>query len=213
MRVLGVDPGLTRCGIGVVDVDDSRRAALVHVEVAKTDPELATQFRLFDVAEAVRRNVEKFDPDVVAIERVFTQDNLQSVTSTMQVMGAVMAEVGRSRLPLAVYTPSEVKAAVTGSGRAQKAQVQHMIARILRLESPPKPADAADALAIAICHAWRGTGLLGAGSDSSVEVSLSGRVSAKKQLTPAQQQWVQAQANQRRSGAVDPRRQRRVAPK
>ncbi len=208
MRVLGVDPGLTRCGIGVVDVDDSRAATLVHVEVVKTQPSLATQFRLAAVADAVRDQIETFDPEVVAIERVFTQDNLQSVTSTMQVMGAVMAEVGRRRLPLAVYTPSEVKAAVTGSGRAQKAQVQHMIARILRLDKPPKPADAADALAIAICHAWRGTGVLGAGSDSAVEVSLSGRVSAKSQLTPAQQQWVQAQANQRRSGAVDPRRRK-----
>lgn len=206
MLVLGVDPGLTRCGMGLVDVDDSRVATLVHVDVVKTSPEVATQFRLSKVALAVRDAIGRWEPEVVAIERVFTQDNLQSVTSTMQVMGAVMSEVGVAGLPLAVYTPSEVKAAVTGSGRAGKAQVQHMVARILRLASPPKPADAADALAIAICHAWRGTGLLGATSDSSVEVSLSGAVRSKNKLTAAQQQWVQAQANQRRSGAVDPRR-------
>lgn len=206
MLVLGVDPGLTRCGVGVVEVDESRRAALVDVAVARTKPELAAQFRLRDVADFVRDRIAQFHPEVVAIERVFTQDNLQSVTTTMQVMGAVMAEVGRARLPLAVYTPSEVKAAVTGNGRADKAQVQHMVARILRLDRAPKPADAADSLAIAICHAWRGTGLLGAGSDGAVQVSLSGKVTAPGALTPAQLIWAQAQADQRKKGAVDPRR-------
>ncbi len=206
MRVLGVDPGLTRCGLGVVDVDESRRATLVHVDVVRTSQSLAAHFRLRDVSESVRQSIMEFEPEIVAIERVFTQDNLQSVTTTMQVMGAVMAEVGRAGLPMAVYTPSEVKAAVTGSGRAGKAQVQHMIARILRLEKPPTPADAADSLAIAICHAWKGTGLLGAGSDSAVEVSLSGKVSSSGTLTPAQRAWAEAQARQRRTGAVDPRR-------
>lgn len=209
MRVLGVDPGLTRCGIGVVDVDDTRRATLVDVDVVRTSKELATHFRLRDVADAVSRKIKQFDPEVVAIERVFTQENLQSVTTTMQVMGVVMAEAGRAGLPMAVYTPSEVKAAVTGSGRADKAQVQHMVARILQLDKPPKPADAADSLAIAICHAWRGTGLLGAGSDSVVEVSISGKVSASGALTPAQKVWAQAAATQRRSGAVDPRRHKK----
>lgn len=206
MLVLGVDPGLTRCGVGVVEVDEGRRATLVDVAVARTKPELAAQFRLRDVADFVRDRIDRFHPEVIAIERVFTQDNLQSVTTTMQVMGAVMAEVGRAGLPLAVYTPSEVKAAVTGNGRADKAQVQHMVARILRLDRAPKPADAADSLAIAICHAWRGTGLLGAGGDGAVQVSLSGKVTAPGALTPAQQIWAQAQADQRKKGAVDPRR-------
>lgn len=206
-RILGVDPGLTRCGLGIVEVDSSRKASLVAVEVARSKASLATHFRLRDVANAVTAALTHYRPEVVAIERVFTQDNLQSVTPTTQVMGAVMAEVGRAGLPLAVYTPSEVKAAVTGSGRADKAQVQHMVARILRLSGPPRPADAADALAIAICHAWRGTGLLGAGTDDVVEVSLSGKVSSKADLTPAQRTWAQAQAAQKRKGAVDPRRQ------
>lgn len=206
MRVLGIDPGLTRCGLGAVEVDDSRRATLVGVEVARTSPSLATHFRLRDIADAIAAAIGKYQPEVVAIERVFTQDNLQSVTPTTQVMGAAMVEVGRAGLAMAVYTPSEVKAAVTGSGRAGKAQVQHMVARILSLSAPPQPADAADALAIAICHAWRGTGLLGSGSDSAVEVSLSGKVSSKAPLTPAQQAWAQAQAMQKRRGAVDPRR-------
>lgn len=206
MRVLGVDPGLTRCGIGVVDVDQTRRAVLVDVSVTRTNQTMATHFRLRDVADSLGAKIDEFEPEVVAIERVFSQDNLQSVTTTMQVMGAVMTEVGRRGLPLAIYTPSEVKAAVTGSGRAGKSQVQHMVARILRLDKPPTPADAADSLAIAICHAWRGTGLLGAGSDSAVEVSLSGKVSATGSLTPAQRAWAEAEANQRRTGAVDPRR-------
>ncbi len=206
MRVMGIDPGLTRCGVAVVEVDASRRASLVHVAVVRTKPELPLQFRLRDVANGVRDSLAVHEPEVVAIERVFTQDNLQSVTTTTQVMGIAMAEVGRAGLPLAIYTPSEVKAAVTGSGVAGKSQVQHMVARILRMDSPPKPADAADALAIAICHAWRGTGLVGAGGDSQIEVSLSGRVTSKGKLTPAQQIWAQAAADQKRRGAVDPRR-------
>ncbi len=206
MRILGIDPGLTRCGIGVVEVNDRRQVNLVDVNVARTSADLATHFRLRSIADAIAEALEEHQPEVVAIERVFTQDNLQSVMPTTQVMGAAMAEVGRARLPLAVYTPSEVKAAVTGSGVASKSQVQHMVARILRLSAVPKPADAADALAIAICHGWRGTGLLGASADGSVNVTISGGVSAKGSLTPAQRQWAQAQATYRRRGAVDPRR-------
>lgn len=208
MRVMGIDPGLTRCGIGVVDVDRSRRARFVHVDVARSRNEMATHLRLRDIANRIDSVIEQYQPEVVAIERVFVQDNLQSVTTTMQVMGAAMVCVGRAGLPMAVHTPSEVKAAVTGSGRADKAQVQHMVARILDLSEVPRPADAADALAIAIAHAWRGTGLLGAGDDSMISVSLSGGVSTRGRMTPAQRAWAEAQAAQRRSGAVDPRRRR-----
>lgn len=206
MRILGIDPGLTRCGLGVVDMNARREVGLVDVRVARTSPTLADHFRLRDIAQAVTEMIATHEPEVVAIERIFTQDNLQSVMPTTQVMGAAMAEVGKAGLPLAVYTPSEVKAAVTGSGRASKSQIQHMIARILRLPKAPKPADAADALAIAICHGWRGTGLLGAGADGSVHVTISGGVSTKGNLTPAQRQWAEAQSAYRRSGAVDPRR-------
>ena len=208
MRVMGIDPGLTRCGLGVIDVDPSRRATLVHVGVARSDKDLATHFRLTAIAEAIDAVIERHRPEVVAIERVFAQDNLQSVTTTMQVMGAAMACVGRAGLPLAVHTPSEVKSAVSGNGNAGKAQVQTMVARILGLAEAPRPADAADSLAIAICHAWRGTGLLGAPADSSIAVSLSGRLTARTEMTPAQRAWAQAQAAQRRTGAVDPARRR-----
>lgn len=206
---MGIDPGITRCGIGVVDVDASRRAHLVHVDVARSSTSLATHFRLRTIADAIDSAIEQFRPEVVAIERVFAQENLQSVTTTMQVMGAAMVCVGRAGLPMAVHTPSEVKAAISGNGDADKAQVQHMVARILGLGTVPRPADAADALAIAICHAWRGTGLLGAREDSEVSVSLSGKVSARGGMTPAQKAWAEAEAAQRRTGAVDPRLGRR----
>lgn len=209
MRVMGIDPGITRCGIGVVDVDASRHASLVHVAVARSSPQVAAHFRLRAIADEIDGAIAAHHPEVVAIERVFAQENLQSVTTTMQVMGAAMTCVGRAGLPLGVYTPSEVKAAITGNGTAGKSQVQHMVARILGLPEVPRPADAADALAIAICHAWRGTGLLGAGDDSRVSVSLSGKVSARGAVTPAQRAWLDAQAAQRRTGAVDPRLHRR----
>ena len=98
MRVMGIDPGLTRCGLGVVDVDASRRASLVYVGVARTDKDLATHFRLRTIADAIDSVIERYEPEVVAIERVFAQDNLQSVTTTMQVMGAAMTCVGRAGL-------------------------------------------------------------------------------------------------------------------
>ena len=113
MRVMGIDPGLTRCGLGVVDVDASRRASLVYVGVARTDKDLATHFRLRTIADAIDSVIERYEPEVVAIERVFAQDNLQSVTTTMQVMGAAMTCVGRAGLPMAVHTPSEVKSAAS----------------------------------------------------------------------------------------------------
>lgn len=206
MRILGIDPGLTRCGLGVVEVDDARHSSLVAVGVARSSASLATHFRLRDIAAEIRAFLDEYRPEVVAIERVFAHDNLQSVTTTMQVMGVAMACVGERGLPLAIHTPSEVKAAITGNGNADKAQVQHMVARILRLPEVVRPADAADALAIAICHGWRGSGLLGAEKEGDIQVTLSGGVSSRTQMTAAQKQWAEAMAATRRKGAVDPRR-------
>ena len=204
MRVLGIDPGITRCGVGVVDIDVSRVASLVYVAVIRSEPNLATQFRLLKISEGIAATITRFSPEVVALERPFAKENRQSVTTTMQAMGVAMAEAGRAGLPVALHTPSEVKAAVSGNGAATKAQVEAMIARILRLDKPPKPADAADALAVAITHAWRGTGILGSGIDGDVSVSLSGGVKTRvgTKLTAAQQIWAQAEAQSRRSGAV-----------
>lgn len=157
MRVLGVDPGLTRCGLGVVDGAPGRRLRLVEVSVAKTTPDELLEQRLLAIETAVNAVLDATKPDAVAVERVFSQHNVRTVMGVAQVSGVVLAAAARRGLPVALHTPSEVKAAVTGHGRADKAQVGAMVARLLGLTEAPKPADAADALALAICHLWRGT--------------------------------------------------------
>ena len=106
MRVLGIDPGITRCGLGVVDVDPSRRASMAFVGVARSSTELAQHFRLAKIADAIDHVISLYEPEVVAIEQVFAQDNLRSVSTTMQVMGVALAAAGRARLPMAIHTPS-----------------------------------------------------------------------------------------------------------
>lgn len=155
MRVLGVDPGLTRCGLGVVDGAGGRRVRCVAVDVVRTPADSPLPERLLAVGAEVERWIERHRPDVVAVERVFSQHNVRTVMGTAQVSGVVALLAGKAGLPVAFHTPSEVKAAVTGSGSAGKDQVGAMITRLLRLDAPPRPADAADALALAICHVWR----------------------------------------------------------
>jgi crossover junction endodeoxyribonuclease RuvC len=156
MRVLGVDPGLTRCGVGVVEADPGRPPRLIEVGVVRTDPSVDVPHRLVAIEAGLEEWITRHRPEVVAVERVFAQHNLHSVTGTAQAAGVAMLVAARRGLRVATHTPSEVKASVTGSGRADKAQVTAMVTRILRLPAPPKPADAADALALAICHLWRG---------------------------------------------------------
>lgn len=176
--MLGIDPGLTRCGVGIVDVDRSRHATLVHVGVVRTPADADLSERLAAVAAGIRAVIEEHRPDAVAVERVFAQHNVQTVMGTAQASGVALLIAAEAGLPAATHTPSEVKAAVTGYGSADKRQVQSMIARILRLDAPPQPADAADALAIALCHAWRrGPAVSRAGGG----------------LTPAQRAWADAE--------------------
>lgn len=156
MRVLGVDPGLTRCGVGVVEGVPGRPPRLLGVGVIRTSPALDPAQRLLQVEEALEAWRAEYAPDVVAVERVFAQHNVQTVMGTAQAAGVAMLVAARHGLPVGLHTPSEVKAAITGSGRAEKTQVGVMVARILRLAAPPTPADAADAVALAICHTWRG---------------------------------------------------------
>jgi crossover junction endodeoxyribonuclease RuvC len=155
VRVLGVDPGLTRCGLGVVDGGAGRTVACVAVDVVRTpvDAELAT--RLLLLSTEVERWLDLYRPDVVAIERVFSQHNVRTAMGTAQAGGVVALAAARRDLPVMFHTPSEVKAAVTGSGRADKEQVITMVTKLLKLVARPSPADAADALALAICHLWR----------------------------------------------------------
>lgn len=156
MRVLGVDPGLTRCGLGVVDQGPGRRPLMVDVGVIRTPADLDTSRRLVRIEQGLEECIDQHRPDVVCVERVFAQHNVRTVMGTAQASGVVMLVGARHGLPVVLHTPSEVKAAITGSGRADKAQVGAMVTRILDLTETPRPADAADALALAICHLWRG---------------------------------------------------------
>ena len=156
MRVLGVDPGLTRCGVGVVDGAPGRPLAMAAAGVIMTPPEHDVARRLLALEAGLEEWLDAHRPDAVAVERVFSQHNVRTVMGTAQAGAVAIVCAARRGLPVALHTPSEVKAAVSGSGRADKAQVGAMVTRILRLDSPPKPADAADALALAITHIWRG---------------------------------------------------------
>jgi crossover junction endodeoxyribonuclease RuvC len=156
MRVLGVDPGLTRCGVGVVEGVPGRPCTLVAYYVVYSEADDELPYRLLHLDTALTGLIAEHSPDSVAVERVFSQHNTQTVIGTAQASGVAVLAGARAGLPVTTYTPSEVKAAVTGSGTAGKAQVTGMVTRLLKLDEPPRPADAADALALAICHVWRG---------------------------------------------------------
>jgi crossover junction endodeoxyribonuclease RuvC len=156
VRVLGVDPGLTRCGVGVVEGAPGRRLDLIDVGVIRTPSQAPVALRLLQVERELLGWLERTSPDAVAVERVFSQHNVRTVMGTAQAAAVAMLVAARAGLPVALHTPSEVKASVSGHGRADKAQVAAMVTRLLRLPSAPRPADASDALALAICHVWRG---------------------------------------------------------
>ncbi len=186
LRVLGIDPGLTRCGIGVVDVQPDRRVSLVYYGVVRSDPAAPIEERLLTVGSGLETLIDEHEPHAVAVERVFAQHNLRTVMGTAQVSGLALRAAAARSIPVGLRTPSEVKAAITGYGGADKKQVQTMVARVLGLSEAPQPADAADALALAICHAWRG---------AAPDTALSGDASA---LTPAQRAWLAAERASKR---------------
>ncbi len=156
MLVLGIDPGLTRCGVGVVTGDVGRPLSLVDVGVLTSSSDAPLADRLLLIDQQIGAWLDRHTPDAVAVERVFSQHNVRTVMGTAQVSGLALVAAARRGIPVATYTPSEMKAAVTGSGRADKQQVGAMVTRLLRLPRKPTPADAADALGLAICHVWRG---------------------------------------------------------
>jgi crossover junction endodeoxyribonuclease RuvC len=157
-KVMGIDPGLTRCGISVISHQGGREINLIEVGVILTPATSALEERLMTLESQIEAWIERTQPDVVAVERVFAQHNVRTVMGTAQASGIALLVAARRGIPVAMHTPSEVKAAVTGSGRANKAQVAQMVKKILRLDVIPKPVDATDSLALAICHAWRGSG-------------------------------------------------------
>ncbi|ROQ41065.1 Holliday junction endonuclease RuvC [Frondihabitans sp. PhB188] len=185
LRVLGVDPGLTRCGVGIVEVAANRVPRLVSVHTIRSASDAPLEQRLLIIARGIEALVDEFHPDAMAIERVFAQNNVRTVMGTAQVSGLALRAAAERGIPVALHTPSEVKAAVTGYGNADKKQVGAMVARLLGLAEVPKPADAADALALAICHAWRRN------APDSVAGTLGGS------LTPAQRAWRDAEKSVR----------------
>ena len=194
LRVLGVDPGLTRCGIGVVDVEKNRRATMVAFGVVGTSPEESLDQRLLVIATSIDEWLDKYEPQVLAVERVFSQLNVSTVMGVAQASGVVIAAAARRGIPVALHTPSEVKAAVTGSGTSNKDAVTKLVTKILRLDAPPRPADAADALALAITHAWRS----GSGAPARGAAAVTTGPGSQS-LTPAQRAWADAEAKARRA--------------
>jgi crossover junction endodeoxyribonuclease RuvC len=156
MRVLGIDPGLTRCGVGIVSGTPGSTLSLEGVGVIMTPADNDLDHRLLSLHSEITQWVQKYSPDVIAVERVFSQHNVRTVMGTAQAAGIALLVAAQNNIPVFMHTPSEVKAAVTGSGRANKAQVSEMVKRLLNLQEIPKPSDSADALALAICHIWRG---------------------------------------------------------
>lgn len=217
--VLGIDPGLTRCGIGAVGVGAGRTLRLVDVGVLTSSPTDPLEARLLAILTGIEQWLDRLQPDAVAVERVFAQANVSTVTGTAQVAGLAMVAAHRRGIAVASHTPSEIKAAVTGSGRAGKQQVATMVTRVLGLPATPRPADASDALALAICHAWRVRLPTPLTHDGGARVGEAAPVSAGSggggsggagsgggtRLTPAQERWRLAEARANRSG-------RRVAP-
>lgn len=194
MRVIGIDPGLTRLGIGIVSSEGSRKVTFEHVEVLTSPAGAELPARLHQLGAAIERLLDGEQPDAIAIERVFAQQNLPSVMGVAQISGIVMYLAQARGIPVAMYTPNEVKASVTGYGAADKTQVTNMVTRLLGLAAPPRPADAADALALAIVHSWH-LGRGGAPDRQRANVAPAGE-------TPAQRAWREAESKggRRRSG-------------
>lgn len=202
MRIVGIDPGLTRCGVGIIDAGVARRVSLVHVGVIRTDAGAEPPRRLLGIYEALSQILSRYHPEVVAVERVFAQDNVRSVMGTAQAAGIAMMLAAKFGARVSLHSPSEVKAAVCGNGRASKTQIQTMVQRILGLDALIKPADASDALALAICHAWRGFG----GADS-MRAQYGGKntlpvINGVEGITAAQRIWAQAERDSKRAGAT-----------
>jgi crossover junction endodeoxyribonuclease RuvC len=176
MRVLGVDPGLTRCGVGIVEGAIGSPISLIGVGVILTPSGTALEHRLLDLDQQLSEWINLWKPDVIAVERVFSQHNVRTVMGTGQAAGIALLLAAKAGIPVMMHTPSEVKASVTGSGRANKAQVALMVQKILNLDTIPKPVDATDALALAICHIWRG------GGNSKIAQALAAEQSRLKKL-------------------------------
>ncbi len=150
--VLGIDPGLTRCGYAVLRVSGNTEVSMSALGVLSTSPEKDLPNRLAEIAREIEELLDEYQPSAVAVERIFFQSNVRTAMSVGQVSGLVLSAAARRNIEVVQYSPNQVKLALTGWGGADKAQVQKMVKERLKLNSIPKPADAADAAAIALCH-------------------------------------------------------------
>jgi crossover junction endodeoxyribonuclease RuvC len=174
--------------VGVIDARPDRSLILVDVVVIQSAPSLPLAERLLHLRQEFSRLMDTHQPDRVAIEQVFAQQNLSSVMGVAQASAVAMVEAAARGIPVDMHTPSEVKASITGSGRANKAQIAAMVRRLLPLGEAKVLPDATDALALAICNAWRGR------ADTAASPGAS--------LTPAQQRWREAESLARRKSVA-----------
>ena len=151
MRVIGIDPGTATTGYGVVD-NDEKGLKLVEYGTIKTSPKQPSHERLLIISEDLERIIKKFSPDDAAVELLFFSSNSKTAIKVGEARGAILLTTAKTGVKLYEYTPLQVKQALTGYGRADKKQIQYMVKTILKLPVVPKPDDAADAIAIAICH-------------------------------------------------------------
>ena len=180
---MAIDPGLTRCGVAVVEVAANRKVTFVSVETLRTASDSELPQRILELSIALEKIIERHNPDLIAIERVFSQQNLRTVMGTAQISGVAMLLAARRSIPVQMHTPTEVKAAVTGSGRASKQQVGVMVAKLLGLDEIPKPADSADALAIAITAGWRSSTVIAVGDQNPAQLDWQSAEVASKNRT------------------------------
>ena len=150
--ILGIDPGLTRCGYAVLEVRGATQITMRALGVLRTRPDQALPQRLAEIGSEIEELLDEYHPSVVAVEHIFFQSNVRTAMSVGQVSGLALSAAARRGLQVEQYTPNQVKLAITGWGGADKAQVQKMVKQRLGLNTIPNPADAADAAAIALCH-------------------------------------------------------------
>lgn len=185
MRVMGVDPGLTRCGLSVIESGRGRQVTALDVDVVRTPSDQPLHKRLLTISDTVEHWMDTHLPDVVAIERVFANQNAPTAMGTAQAGGVIALAAAKRDIDVHFHTPSEVKAAVTGNGRADKDQVTTMVTKILALQSKPTPADAADALALAICHCWRAPMIARMAAAEAMAAEQKRKYKAKLKAAPA----------------------------
>ncbi|PCJ20749.1 MAG: crossover junction endodeoxyribonuclease RuvC [Candidatus Cloacimonadota bacterium] len=160
MIILGIDPGLATIGYGVIDVDKNGKMDCLSYGCIKTESYHSLSTRLRIIYEDMKEIIEKYSPKQVSIEKIFFNKNVTTGISVSHARGVILLAVEQSEIPITEYTPLQLKSKVVGYGHAEKKQVQYMVKNILSLEEVPKPDDAADGLALAICYAYANRGRL-----------------------------------------------------